>query len=254
MSSSVLKQKWLWSNRLTYFSSRSAPEFGSLEAKNSSLRKTQSNPQHNKAVSPLAASATTPNILTKPSGKGDLKKQDRCHSVPGSLPSGETLVEEDCSKTSDPSSPVDTSSSKEASLERLKSSDGSLRKVPSPSPSATSSEASSPKPKKNTGLFEGFRNTLRKSKTDGGGSGGTGQKVSDVYATPVSMPDIVQDSGVRTCANGDAASGSASAAANSVAASTAAAQPPPMTTMTAAKQASTDSSEADQSPVSSRHR
>lgn len=119
-------------------------------------------------------------------------KHSRCKSVPGPLPEAVINSEsEDFRKTSCPSSPLE--SSKDFLLERNENQTDGKRCVASGGVSidgATGPDAS-PKPKKN--IFDGFRNTLRKSKSDGQSS------KADSYANSgQSMPDMVEGSDTRT--------------------------------------------------------
>ncbi|KAK6165753.1 hypothetical protein SNE40_022615 [Patella caerulea] len=158
----------------------SAPEFGSLP-RDSQLRKTQSHPQTKGGApgpSPLAAQA-------KSKRSQDTKIQERCKSVPNPLP--ETVDEQAEDQTSCPNSPTDTSKDLN-NVKQLKA--GCQKATP---PSSTSSDgltscSDSPKPRKT--IFEGFRNTLRKSKNDV-----TGTKSPEVaYAN--TMPDLLQGNDV----------------------------------------------------------
>ncbi|KAL5006006.1 hypothetical protein ScPMuIL_017164 [Solemya velum] len=113
-------------------------------------------------------------------------KHSRCKSVPGPLPEAVTNSEsEDFRKTSCPSSPLELT--KDFLSEKNENQTDSKKCAASGGSSvdgATGPDAS-PKPKKN--IFEGFRNTLRKSKSDGQSS------KPDSYANSgQSVPDVVE--------------------------------------------------------------
>lgn len=153
------------------------------------LRKTQSH---------TVTKATQSHTVTKavPSGAKhghqDEKKSTRCRSIPGPLPPAsanpiDLSPATEQSKTSCPNSPLDAT--KEFNQhDKQKAVDPRKVSAAIAGGLSTNGGPSSPKPKKN--IFDGFRNTLRKSKNDG-----SGVKSPEVYANTDAMPDIVQGSG-----------------------------------------------------------
>ena len=167
--------------------SRSAPEFGSLP-RESQLRKTQSHPITKGG-----------NSVDKGKSKHrhNTKKHERCKSVPAPLQESLAEKPEDSEKSACPNSP--TEPSKEFSnSEKPKLGDGA-KKSNSSGDGTGSIGSGSPKPKKT--IFEGFRNTLRKSKNEGPPPAvwASGAKSPESYANAYVVPDAAQDSSsVRT--------------------------------------------------------
>ncbi|CAE1271113.1 Kalirin,Rho guanine nucleotide exchange factor 25,Triple functional domain protein,Death-associated protein kinase 1,Death-associated protein kinase 3 [Acanthosepion pharaonis] len=167
----------------------SAPEFGSL-TKEPLFR--SASVAHAK-LGQLQGSQTVPFVgNAKKTGRQDSIKNTRCRSAPGpracensETEGAEEVIEE--LKLSDPTSPADSNNEQASDSKKHAES----KKTPPSCQSPTNGSTGSPKPKKT--IFEGFRNTLRKSKGEN-----CGNRSSEVFTNAHSMPDIVQESGERS--------------------------------------------------------
>ncbi|XP_029657628.1 kalirin isoform X4 [Octopus sinensis] len=167
----------------------STPDFGTL-AKEALLKnsgKAQAKLNHLQTAHTIPSSGIS---SKNKSGRLETSKHARCRSVPGPWPTDVTHLEDQLetreNQFSCPNSPLD---SKQTTHDSKKPTD--LKKIPSSSSSPTNSQVGSPKPKKT--IFEGFRNTLRKSKGDLSGT-----KSSESFTNAHSMPDIVQENKERS--------------------------------------------------------
>lgn len=141
----------------------------------------------------LQGSQTVPFVgNAKKTGRQDSIKNTRCRSAPGpracensETEGAEEVIEE--LKLSDPTSPADSNNEQVSDSKKHAES----KKTPPSCQSPTNGSTGSPKPKKT--IFEGFRNTLRKSKGEN-----CGNRSSEVFTNAHSMPDIVQESGERS--------------------------------------------------------
>ncbi|KAK3594846.1 hypothetical protein CHS0354_005769 [Potamilus streckersoni] len=144
----------------------SAPELGNT-SKEGQLRKTQSQPQPGRGDNPMTAK----NLLKCRTRESP--KHSRCKSVPDPLKEVvHTSEPKDQQKMSCPSSPIETpkdfAHSTDNNLEGLNTARSSSNPSLSDIDVSTSNGSESAKPKKT--IFEGFRNTLRKSKNENSSS------------------------------------------------------------------------------------